>query len=301
MIVATGPVPALAGELLGEIVVAAPNELAALLPQAEVLIARGGAVVTAETIAAAPRLRVIGRSGVGFSEVDVAAATARGIPVVLAPGGALAVAEGALALLLALLKRLPELDRLVKDGRWAERDGADVRDLDGLTLGVFGYGRIGRRLAQLVEPLGVRTQFTDPYLDGGVPVDELFGTSDAVSIHAPLTDETRGVVDARLLARARSGLLLLNLARGAIVASLDDLLAALESGRLGGVGLDVFEPEPPDPAHPLFAHPRVVCSPHALWRTSRGIEATFRELAAGILAVLDGERPAHLANPELYT
>jgi len=300
VIVATGAVPPLAEELLGEIVVAAPGELAPLLPQAEVLLVRGGAVITAETIAAAPRLRVIGRSGVGFSEVDVTAATRRGIPVVLAPGGALAVAEGALALLLALVKRLPELDRLVKEGRWAERD-TEVGDLDGLTLGILGYGRIGRRLAELVAPLGVGTQFTDPYVGGGVALAELFATSDAVSIHAPLTDETRGAVDARLLARAKPGLLLLNLARGAIVSSLDDLLAALVSGRLGGVGLDVFEPEPPDPAHPLFAHPRVVCSPHALWRTPRAIEGTFRELAEGVLAALRGERPASVANPELYT
>ena len=300
MIVATAPVPALAEELLGEIVVASPDELPALLPRVEVLIVRGGAVVTADTIAAAPSLRVIGRSGVGFSEVDVAAATARGIPVVLAPGGAPAVAEGALALLLALLKRLPELDRLVKDGRWADRDHADVRDLDGLTLGIFGFGRIGRRLAQLAEPLGVRTQFTDPYVDGGLPLEELVATSDAVSIHAPLTDETRGAVDGTLLAQTKSGLLLLNLARGAIVSSLDDLLAALEAGRLGGVGLDVFEPEPPDPAHPLFAHPRVVCTPHALWRTPHGVDATFRELATGVLAALRGERPAHVANPDLY-
>src|SRR5207253_5966246 len=103
-------------------------------------------------------------------EVDVAAATRRGIPVVLAPGGALAVAEGALALLVALAKQLPELDRLVKDGRWAERDAAGVRDLDGLTLGIFGYGRIGRRLGQLADPLGIRTQFTDPFVDAGGPL-----------------------------------------------------------------------------------------------------------------------------------
>src|SRR5262249_30998871 len=125
MIVATGPVPPLAEELLGPIVVASARELESLLPEAEVLIARGR---TAATIAAAPHLRVIARSGVGFSEVDVEAATRRGIPVVLAPtAGAQAMAEGALALILALAKRLPELDRTVKEGRWAERDSADVR------------------------------------------------------------------------------------------------------------------------------------------------------------------------------
>jgi phosphoglycerate dehydrogenase-like enzyme len=300
-IVATGPVPAVAEELLGEIVVASPAELDALLPDAEVLIARGGTLVTEETMAAAPRLRVIGRSGVGFSEVDVEAATRRGIPVVLAStAGAQAVAEGALALVLALAKRLPELDRTVKEGRWAERDRAEIVDLHGASLGILGYGRIGRRLEVLVAPFEMRVQFCDPYVEGGVDLATLLSTSDVVSIHAPLTAETRGMVDADVLRGARPGLLLVNLARGALVRSLDDLLAALESGRLGGVGLDVFEPEPPDTSHPLFAHPRVLCTPHALWRTPRALDGIFREMSEGVLAALRGERPAAVANPELY-
>jgi phosphoglycerate dehydrogenase-like enzyme len=294
-------VPPLAEELLGEIVVAPPGGLEPLLAEAEVLIARGGTQVTAAAIAAAPRLRVIGRSGVGFSEVDVAAATRRGIPVVLAAtGGAQAVAEGALALLLALLKRLPELDQAVKTGRFAERERAEVRDVAGAALGIVGYGTIGRRVAALAEPLGMRVRFCDPCVEGSTPLPALFAESDAVSLHVPLTGETRGLVDAALLARAKPGLVLVNVARGAVVRALDDLLAALEAGRLGGVGLDVFEPEPPDPSHPLFAHPRVLCTPHALWRTPRAVEGIFRELAAGVLAALRGERPAAVANPELY-
>jgi phosphoglycerate dehydrogenase-like enzyme len=301
MIVATGPVPPVAEELLGPIRVASPGQLQALLPETEVLIARGGTIVTAATIAAAPRLRVIARSGIGFSEVDVEAATRRGIPVVLAPtAGAGAVAEGALALILALAKRLPELDRAVKDGRWAERDDADVRDLHGAELGILGYGRIGRRLEALAAAFDMRVRFFDPYVDGGVTLAGLFAESDVVSIHAPLTDETRGIVDAPLLEQARPGLLLVNVARGALVRSPDDLLAALESGRLGGVGLDVFEPEPPDVSHPLFAHPRVLCTPHALWRTPGALEGIFREMSEGVLAALRGDRPAGVANPELY-
>ena len=300
-IVATGPVPPVAEELLGPVVVAAPGELESLLPETEVLIARGGTTVTAATIAAAPLLRVIARSGVGFSEVDIEAATRRGIPIVLAPtAGADAVAEGALALVLALAKRLPELDRAVKEGRWAERDRADVRDLHGTALGILGYGRIGRRLEALAVPFEMRVRFFDPYVAGSVTLTELFAESDVVSIHAPLTEETRGIVDARLLERARPGLLLVNVARGALVRSPDDLLAALASGRLGGVGLDVFEPEPPDTSHPLFAHPRVLCTPHALWRTPRAVEGIFREMGEGVLAALRGDRPAGVANPELY-
>lgn len=300
-IVSTGPVAPPAEELLGEIEVAGADELALLLPEAEVLIVRGGTVITGAMIEAAARLKVIGRSGVGFSEVDVATATSRGIPVVITPGaGAHAVAEGALTLMLALAKRLPELDRAVVEGRWGARDEIEPQDFEGATLGIVGFGRIGSALAALVDPFGMRILLHDPYVDGSVAVHTLFAESDFVSLHAPLTEETRGLVDADLLAAARPGLVLVNLARGGLVRSLYDLLAALESRRLGGVGLDVFEPEPPDPRHPLFRHPRVLCSPHALWRTPRALEATFRELAEGVLAALRGERPAAVANPELY-
>ncbi|HEV8251616.1 MAG TPA: NAD(P)-dependent oxidoreductase [Gaiellaceae bacterium] len=303
MIVATGPVAPVAEELLGEIVVADERTLATLLPRAEVLIVRGGSTVSAATIEAAPNLRVIARTGVGFDQVDVAAATRRGIPVVITPGaGAPAVAEAALALVVALAKRLPELDRLVREGRWAERDAYEVRDLEGMALGILGFGRIGRRLAVLAERLGMRVLAYDPYAEGAeTDLPSLFAESDAVSLHAPLTEETRGIVDAELLAGAKPGLLLVNLARGAVVSSLDDLLAALERGSLGGVGLDVFDPEPPDPAHPIFRHPRVLVSPHSLWRTPRALERTYRELSEGVLAVLRGDRPAAVANPELYT
>ena len=302
MIVATGSVSPIAEELLGEIVVADERTFPELLPQIEVLVVRGGWHVGGETIDAAPRLRVIARTGVGFDEIDVAAATRRGIPVVITPGaGAPAVAEAALTLVVALAKRLPELDRLVREGRWSERDAYEVRDLEGLVLGILGFGRIGRRLAELVEPIGMRVLACDPYAEGAdCDLETLFAVCDAVSIHAPLTEETRGIVDERLLAGAKPGLLLVNLARGALVSSLDDLLAALESGRLGGVGLDVFDPEPPDVDHPLFRNPRVLVSPHGLWRTPKAIERTFRDLSEGVLAALRGERPAAVANPELY-
>ncbi len=306
-IVATGPVAPPAEELLGEIVVAGEDQLRALLPEVEVLIVRGGTVITAEMIEAAGRLRVIGRSGVGFSEVDVDAATRRGIPVVITPqSGAQAVAEGALALLLALAKRLPELHRVVREGRWSARDDVELRDLHGSTIGIVGLGRIGLRLARLLEPFEPRLLAYDPYAGESdhaklVDLRALFARSDFVSLRAPLTPETKGLVNAELLAEAKPGLVLVNLARGGLVRSLDELLAALESGRLGGVGLDVFEPEPPDPAHPLFRHPRVVCTPHALWRTPRALEGVFREVAEGVLAALRGERPAAVANPGLYS
>lgn len=293
---------------MGELVVAPSadeEELVRLVPGAVALIVRGGGSFVGErVVAAAPRLRVIARTGIGVDEVDVEAATGRGIPIVIVPdAGVHAVAEGALALMLSLAKQLPLLDRLVREGRWSQRDEIEIRDLAGAALGIVGLGRIGRRLAALATAAGMRVLAFDPYArpEGFelVSLEELFARSDFVSLHAPLTDETRGMVDAALLARARSAILV-NLARGALVRSLDDLLAALENGHLEGVGLDVFAEEPPDLSHPLFAHPRVLVSPHALGLSRSAKAATARAVAEGILAVLRGERPTAVANPEIY-
>jgi phosphoglycerate dehydrogenase-like enzyme len=294
LIVATGPVHPVAEDVLGPI---ATGDWRAQLAEAEALIVRGDAVVTADDIAAGPKLRVIGRSGVGVDNVDLGAAAARGIPVVIAPGSAArAVAEGALALALALLKRLPELGAAVRVGDWAARDRIEVRDATAARMGIVGYGRIGRELGDLARALGMHVLAHDPEVDdAATPLDALFANADIVSLHAPLTDETRGLVGPELLAQANPGLILVNTARGALVSSLDDLLAALESGRLGGVGLDVFDEEPPDPSHPLFADPRVLATPHALGLTRGAREAVFRAMAEGVAAALRGETPANVA------
>ena len=307
-IVATGPVFPPAEELLGEITVApAPDEdsLVPLVGEAEALIVRGNATISERVLEAAPRLRVIARTGVGLDRVDVEAATRRGIPVVVAPdAGAGAVAEGALAFMLALAKDLNALDRAVREGRWEARDELDLWDIGGTTVGVVGLGRIGRRVAALVQALGARVLAYDPYVEAAdgielVELDTLFGESDYISLHAPLTPETRGLVDARLLALAR-GAVLVNLGRGGLISSLDDLLVALESGALCGIGLDVFDPEPPDPDHPLFRHPRVLLSPHALGLSRQARRQLFAHVAEGVAAVLRGERPSDVANPEIY-
>ena len=294
LIVATGPVHPVAEEILGPIMV---GDWRARRAEVEALIVRGDAVVSADDIATAPRLRVIGRSGIGVDNVDLDAARARGIPVVVTPGaGARAVAEGAFALAVALLKRVPELDRAVREREWSFRDRADVRDILGATLGVVGYGRIGRELAELARAAGMQVLAHDPYVEAaGTPLETVFESADVVSLHVPLDDSTRGLVGPHLLARAKPGLILVNTARGGLVSSHEDLLAALESGRLGGVGLDVFADEPPDPDQPLFDHPRVLVSPHALGLTQASREAVFRMMAEGVAAVLRGERAQHVA------
>jgi phosphoglycerate dehydrogenase-like enzyme len=290
VIVATGPVHPVAEELLGPIAV--PEDWRALLPETEALIVRGGVVVTEDDLDRAPKLRVIGRSGIGVDNVPVEAARARNIPVVITPGaGARAVAEGALALLLAVVKRLPELGEAVQRGDWSARDRLELGDLDGATLGIVGYGRIGRELADLARGVGMHVLAYDPNVpEASTSLDVLFAESDAVSLHAPLTAETRGLVNAELLARARAGLVLINTSRGGLISSLDDVLRALERGHLAGVGLDVFEQEPPDP-HPLFAHPRVVVTPHALGMTRGARERIFRQMAEAMAAILRGEEP----------
>lgn len=295
MIVATGPVHPVAVEILGPI--ETPEDWHSLLPEAEALIVRGDATVGEQELAAATRLRVIGRSGVGVDRVDVAAAAAHGVPVVVTPGAnARAVAEGALTLMLALVKRLPELQHALLERNWGARDRLELGDLEGTTLGIVGYGRIGRELADLARALGMHVLAHDPLVDDATtPLGALFENADIVSLHAPLTDETRGIVGPELLACAKPGLVLVNTARGGLVSSLDDLLAALEDGRLGGVGLDVFDEEPPDPSHPLFAHPRVVATPHALGLTLGAREAVFRAMAEGVAAVLRGETPPNVA------
>jgi len=233
------------------------------------------------------------------------AATARGIPVLYAPGaGTTPVAEGAFALILAAAKRLGELGEVVRAGRWAARYDVETFDLHGAVLGVIGLGSIGREVARLGRAFGMRTVAADPFAraEAGVvlmELDDVVGCADVISLHCALTDSTRALVDRRLLERFKRGAILVNVARGAIVESDDILLEALESGRLSAVGLDVFAAEPPDPAHPLLAHPRVVCTPHAVGLTAHWNARVFEALVEGIGAVLDGGTPEHVVNPEV--
>jgi D-3-phosphoglycerate dehydrogenase / 2-oxoglutarate reductase len=269
---------------------------------AEGAIVRADAVVDAALLARTPRLRVLARTGVGVDLVDLEEASARGIAVVITPGaGTRAVAEGVLAHALHLVKRLTPLTWLVREGRWAERAGVAVGDLDGATIGIIGYGRIGRRVGELAAAFGMRVRAHDPMSPPPAEVDcpdlgELAGASDVLTLHAPLTEATYHLVDAGLLGRIRPGAILVNCGRGGLL-DLDAALAALESGRLGGIGLDVFDPEPPA-HHPLFDHPNVVLTPHLMGLTRRATAASFAAAARGITDVLAGRRPPALANPD---
>ena len=290
----------------GELVEVSPEDadaIARCLPHAVGIVARALATIDAAAIDAAPSLRVIGRSGVGVDRVDLEAATRRRIPVVITPNaGTRGVAEGALALMLHLVKRLGPMTSLVRNGDWNQRDAIPLGDLDGATLGIVGYGRIGRRLAELATALGMRVIAHDPYADGvDVPLTDLHGAlaeADVLSLHAPLTLETRGLIGETALRHIKRGAVLVNCGRGGLL-DLDAAYAALLDGRLGGVGLDVYEPEPPTD-HPLFHHRDVVLTPHVMGLSRRAGALVFEEMADGMDDVLSGRRAPFVANPEVY-
>jgi D-3-phosphoglycerate dehydrogenase len=303
VVVALGTVdPALVTGVLGDEVAFVADPSAQDIADAVGAIVRADAVVDAAFLARAPRLRVIARTGVGVDHVDLQAASARGIPVVITPGsGTRAVAEGVFALALHLIKRLRPFTDLVRRGRWADRRQVSMGDLDGATIGIIGYGRIGRRVGELATAFGMNLLAYDPFSmpspDIASPaVSEIASASDVVTLHVPLTEETHHMVDEAFLDRVRPGTILINCSRGGLV-DLDAALAALESGRLAGVGLDVFDPEPPE-RHPLFDHPNVVLTPHLMGMTRRAAAATFVDAARGVVDVLAGHRPAAVANPE---
>jgi phosphoglycerate dehydrogenase-like enzyme len=305
-IMATAAVPAVAHRAfagLGAIDLATDDRS---LHDADVLLVRGTRV-SAATIAAAPRMRVVARTGAGYDGVDIAAATRRGIPVLYAPGtGTVPLAEGTLALMLAAAKRLHELSALVRAGDWDGRYDVETVDLHGATLGIVGLGSIGREVARLAHAFGMAVLAHDPMLPPGngvsfveaVGLDELIARADVVSLHCALTDSTRGLVDRGLLRAAKPGAILVNVARGGVVESEDVLLEALERGWLSAVALDVFAEEPPDAAHPLLSHPRVVATPHCVGLTARWNANVFSALADGVARILRGERPANIVNPE---
>jgi D-3-phosphoglycerate dehydrogenase len=308
-IVATAPVPAVAERAFarfGAIEVVAGTEVEpSRLRRADVLLVRG-ARISAAMIDAAPRLRVIARTGAGYDGVDLDAATVRGIPVLYAPGaGTVPVAEGTLALMLAAAKRLNELGAIVRAGAWEARYDVEAADLHGALLGIVGLGSIGREVARLARAFGMTVVAYDPAVAPAgelsfvesAGLGELAARADVISLHCALTDRTRGMIDRDLLRRAKRGAILVNVARGGIVDSDDLLLEALDEGWLSAVALDVFEAEPPEPTHPLLAHPRVVCTPHSVGLTRRWSQSVFAVLADGVASVLHGERPAHVVNP----
>jgi phosphoglycerate dehydrogenase-like enzyme len=272
------------------------------LREAQGAIARADATVDTRFLDRAPRLRVIARTGVGVERVDLEAVTARGIAVVVTPGtGAVAVAEGAIAMAMHLVKRLGRLTDLVRSGRWADRSTVAVGDLAGSTLGVVGFGRIGQHAGTLGAALGMRVLAYDPVAEppAGLRCDtlaELLSLSDVITLHLPLTPDTHHLINTEALATTKPRAILVNCGRGSLIDN-DAALQALLAGRIAGIGLDVFDPEPPR-HHLLFDHPDVVLTPHLMGLSGQATAATFTAAATGVVDVLDGREPVAVANPD---
>jgi phosphoglycerate dehydrogenase-like enzyme len=259
----------------------------------------------AEVLSACRELRVIARVGIGVDSIDVDAATANGIAVTVTPGANEAtVADHTLALMLAVLRRVCEQDRAVRRGEWNRTGPHAPWTLTGSTVGLVGYGRIGRLVAQRLVGFGVELLASDPLRPGDnrvelVSLAELLGRSDVVSIHAPLLPSTRGLIGGAELEAMRSHAVLINTSRGGIVDE-DALVQALTAGRLRGAGLDVFGTEPPRGSR-LLDLPNVVVSPHNAGLSDDSIEQMVRRATASVLDVLAGCVPADLANPEVLS
>ena len=279
----------------------ARGELLAALPDYEALVVRSQVQVDAEAIEAGRNLVVIGRAGVGVDNVDIPAATRAGITVVNAPtGNTVAAAEHTMALLLAVARHLAAADASVRRGEWRRGELLGV-ELRGRTLGIVGLGRIGLAVAVRARSFEMALIGSDPYVtpEAGavhgievIPFEKLLTRADAITLHVPLTEQTRGLIGAVALARMKPDAIVVNAARGGLVDEAA-LAAALREGRLGGAGIDVFEEEPPK-ASPLIDAPRTVLTPHLGASTAEAQALVAVEAAQQVLDVLAG-RPARYA------
>jgi D-3-phosphoglycerate dehydrogenase len=257
------------------------------------------APVAERVFAARPGIGLCSRIGAGYDTIDTAAAARHGVWVANSPDyGVGEVSTHALAMMLAAIRGVVRYDRDIRNGQWHYTSVGRIPRASNLTVGVLGLGRIGKRFAHIARNTFKRVIAHDPYLiDGDFPayvervsLDELFAQADAVSIHCLLNDETRGLVDGRLLRLMKPGSYLVNTARGAIV-DIGDLTAVVEEGRLAGVGLDVLPTEPVPPDHPLLSDPRVTFSPHAAFYSAESEVELRRKAATNIVSWMRTGRP----------
>jgi D-3-phosphoglycerate dehydrogenase len=247
-----------------------PEELQNAVQDCEGLVVRSETKVTDDLMSKSPRLRVVGRAGVGVDNIDVSAATARGIVVMNAPdGNTTTTAEHTMALLIALARSVPQANSSLRSGKWERKSFVGV-ELQGKTLGIIGLGRIGRAVANRARAFGMTTVAYDPFIAPEqardleievAPLDDVFARADFLTVHTPLTNETRGIVGREAFSRMKRGVRVINCARGGLIDE-NALAEAINEGIVAGAALDVFEKEPPPPDHPLLALPQVIATPH---------------------------------------
>ncbi len=283
----------------------AEPELLAAVADADALVVRTYTTVTSRVIDAAPRLRVIARGGVGLDNIDLVAARRRGIAVVYTPAASThAVADFAIGLILAVQRRIGKFDHEVRTEAFGPlRTRFPLfPELRHQTLGIIGMGRIGSQVARRAAlGFGAHVIYNDirpvgpfPFAAESVTKDQLLAGADVVSLHVPLTRLTRSMINRDALSRMKPTSILINTSRGPVVAAAD-LAEALRTGRLAGAGIDVFDPEPPPPDHPLRTAPNCVLTPHVASRSREGL-ANMNDVVEDVIAVLEG-RPARWPAP----
>jgi len=255
----------------------------------------------ADAIARLDRCKIIARYGIGFDNVDLDAARRSHIVVTNVPDYSVEeVATHALALILTILRKIVVADRSVRSGVWSIDNFRPIRRLSTMTVGLVGYGRIARRIGAPLEALGARVVVHDPYLqpDDRLPellgLDELLAESDIVSLHLPLTAETRGIIGAAAIGRMKEGAILINTSRGPLV-DLDSVTSALTSGHLSGAGLDVFDVEPLDAAR-IEGIPNLIATPHMAYYSEEALQESQRKAATQVIKVLTGQPPDYPVN-----
>lgn len=277
------------------------------LARADAVIAGGRLIGDAAFFASAPRLQVLARAGIGYERIDVDAATRAGVCIVNTPDAPTeSTAEFAVAMLLALARRVVPAAAGLPAGRWSQGPELLGQDLEGKTLGLIGCGRIGRRVAEVATALRMRVLAFDPApvplpptIQRADSLAALLAAADFVSVHVPLVPATRHLIGAAQFAQMKRGAFLVNSARGPIVDEAA-LLAALNSDHLAGAAIDVWEPEPPPLDNPLLRHPRVLATPHIAAFTREGRTRSHVAAAKHVLAALRGEKPETLVNPEVW-
>ena len=274
-----------------------PEELIAIIPDYDALVVRSETKVTKEVIAAAKNLKVIGRAGVGVDNIDVEAATQRGIIVLNAPeGNTIAATEHTMAMMMALARNVPQAYASLHNGLWerSKFTGVEVR---GKTLGILGLGRIGSGVAKRALAMEMKVMVYDPFIRAeqaealGVEIadlDEIFAQADFITLHLPLTADTKKLLNKTAFAKMKKGVRIINVARGGVIDEAD-LAAAIEAGIVAGAAIDVFEKEPVDPNNPLLKFPKVIATPHLGASTAEAQVGVAVDVAHGVLAALRGE------------
>ncbi|MBI4966238.1 MAG: phosphoglycerate dehydrogenase [Desulfomonile tiedjei] len=261
--------------------------------------------VDASVLAVANRLKVIARYGVGTDGIDIAEATTRGIMITNTPGAnSAAVAELTIALILALARNLIAANEAVRRGEWPVLGGIGIR---GKTVGLIGFGSVGREVSRRLNAFECRVLAFDPLIGPEiaeeygielVSLEDLLLNADFVSLHAPATDSTRGMIDEKFLERMKKGAFLINTARGDLI---DEraLVRSLETGHLRGAALDCFSQEPPDKGSPLLKLPQVIVTPHTAAHTDEAVNRMGWTAVKNCLAALEGKQPLHIVNPQV--